>query len=248
MGGDSVAEEAAFGCVAGGLVCDVAGGEAHEVFHDEEGSLVAHLVEASPVAVAVIVFGFLCLEPGFPFLCCAPPAHVHNGWGWEGGVGWRVGGFVCCGAFWAAEFVGVDEYAVATVGESCLVGFGSRPAGGVSGVPELLVDGVGVLFGLGDVFDDDFGGLYGSDDVHATVEEAAAGAVESGLFSGAGEVLAGEAEGDGVALVVEECGVTDVIVDGGCWVVVCEDLACWLVVVAYGVDGLWAECGLDGEF
>lgn len=126
-----------------------------------------------------------------------------------------------CGAFWVAEFVGVDEYAVATVGESCLVGFGSRPAGGVSGVPELLVDGVGVLFGLGDVFNDDFGGLYGSDDVHATVEEATAGAVESGLLSSARQVLTREAEGYDVTFVVEEVGVVDVVVDGDCGVMVC---------------------------
>lgn len=133
------------------------------------------------------------------------------------------------------------------MGESCLVGFGSRPAGGVSGVPELLVDGVGVLFGLGDVFDDDFGWLYGADDVHAGVEEAATGSIESCLFACAREVLAGEAEGDDAALVVKEFCVVDVVVDGDCGVMVCQYLACRLVVVAYGVDGLWAECGLDGE-
>lgn len=218
---DSVAEEASFCCVADGLVGDVAGGESHEVFHDEEGSFVTHLVEASPVAIAVVVLGFLGLEPGFPFLCCASPSHVYDGGCWECGAGWRVGGLVCCGALWAAEFVGVDEYAVATVGESCLVGFGSRPAGGVSGVPELLVDGVGVFFGLGDVFYDDFGGLYGSDDVHAGVEEATAGAVESGLFAWARQVLTREAEGYDVTFVVEEVGVVDVVVDGGCGVMVC---------------------------
>ena len=246
-GGGSVAEESAFGCVADGLVGDVAGWESHEVFHDEESSFVAHLVEASSAVVAVVVFGFLCLEPGVPFVGCASPAHVYDGGCGECGCGWRVCGGVCVCAFWPAELVGVDEYAVSAVGESGFVGFGSRPAGRVSSIEELLVDGVGILLCLWNVFYDNFGGLYGANDVHAGVEEAAACSVESGLLSGAGEVLAGEAEGDGAALVVEECGVTDVIVDGGCWVVMCEYLACWLVVVAYGVDVLRAECGLEGE-
>ena len=184
--GDSVAEEASFGCVADVLVGDVAGGESHEVFHDEEGSFVAHLVEASSVSVAVVVFGFLGLEPGFPFLCCAAPAHVYDGGRGEGWDGWGVGGRGGGGSFWTSELVGVDECAVAAVGESGFVGFGSSSAGGVSGVPEFLVDDVGVLLGLRDVFDDDFGGLYGADDVHAGVEEAAASAVEPGLLACSG--------------------------------------------------------------
>ena len=113
---DSVAEEVSFCCVADGLVGDVACWESHEVFHDEDGSFVAHLVEAASVAVAVVVFGFLGLEPGFPFLWRAAPSHVYDGGCGEHGCGWRV----CCGgrfrAFWVAELMGVDEYPVSPVG------------------------------------------------------------------------------------------------------------------------------------
>ena len=100
----------------------------------------------------------------------------------------------------------------------------------------------------GDVLDDDFDRLCGADDVHACVEETAARPIEPGLLVCAGEVLAGEPEGDDVTVVVEELGVADVVVGGGVRVVVGEGVACRLVVVACRVDGLWAECCLDGEF
>ena len=69
------------------------------MFHDEEGSFVAHLVEAASVAVTVVVFGFLGLEPRFPLLGCATPSHVYDGGCWEGWGGWGVGWGVDCGAF-----------------------------------------------------------------------------------------------------------------------------------------------------